>query len=118
VVLLLFIVLALLVPSPWHLVVLGCGIVLEVGEIVWGRRLARRWRPHTGSEAAIGREAEVVEACRPTGLVRFDGELWKATCAAGADVGETVTILAVRRLTLEVEPVGRTTRAGDEAAAR
>jgi membrane-bound serine protease (ClpP class) len=53
----------------------------------------------------IGKAAEVVEHCRPAGRVRVDGELWEATCAAGADAGETVRITAVDRLTLEVVPV-------------
>jgi membrane protein implicated in regulation of membrane protease activity len=100
-----FIVISLLLPSPWNVVALACGVVLEVGEIVWGRRLARRMRPRTGAEALVGREARVVEACRPDGHVRLHGELWRATCAGGADVGDAVRVTAVRDLTLEVVPV-------------
>jgi membrane protein implicated in regulation of membrane protease activity len=100
-----FIVISLLLPSPWNVVALACGVVLEVGEIVWGRRLARRMRPRTGAEALVGREARVVEACRPDGYVRLHGELWRATCAGGADAGDAVRVTAVRDLTLEVVPV-------------
>jgi membrane-bound serine protease (ClpP class) len=105
VILLLFVVLAFFVPWPWTLVVVAVGIVLEIGEITWGRRLARRWRAKTGAEAMVGRVARVVEACRPDGRVRIDGELWQATCPAGADVGESVRVEGVRKLTLDVVPV-------------
>lgn len=104
-ILLLFVVLAFFVPWPWTLVVVAVGIVLEIGEITWGRRLARRWRAKTGAEAMVGRVARVVEACRPDGRVRIDGELWQATCPAGADVGESVRVEGVRKLTLDVVPV-------------
>jgi membrane-bound serine protease (ClpP class) len=106
VVLLLFVVLAFLVPWPWTLLVLAVGLILEVGEITWGRRLARRWRAKTGAEAMVGQTARVVEACRPDGRVRIQGELWQATCAEGAGVGDTVRVEAVHELTLEVVPAG------------
>jgi membrane protein implicated in regulation of membrane protease activity len=51
----------------------------------------------------IGQTALVVEACRPDGRVRLLGELWRAHCARGADVGEHVRVLRIRDLTLEVE---------------
>jgi membrane-bound serine protease (ClpP class) len=105
VVLTLAIVLALLVPWPWSLIVVGLGIVGEVGEVVWGRRIAKRWRPRTGAEAMVGMQAEVVSSCRPRGQVRVHGELWEATCAEGADVGQTVRVKLVDGLMLVVQPV-------------
>jgi membrane-bound serine protease (ClpP class) len=102
--LLVSIILAFFVPFPWNaLVVLG-GILVEVVELIWGRRLARRWRPQTGAEAMIGMRAEVVSPCRPTGQVRVSGELWEATCAGGADVGDTVIVRRLDGLTLVVDP--------------
>jgi membrane-bound serine protease (ClpP class) len=103
VVLLLGIVLALLLPSPVNVVVLCLGVVGEVGEIVWGRRLAKRWRPRTGAEAMVGLEAEVATPCRPRGQVRVNGELWEATCEEGADAGELVRVTSVDGLMLVVE---------------
>jgi membrane protein implicated in regulation of membrane protease activity len=102
--LILSVILSFFVPWPWNLVVILAGITVEAGEIVWGRRLARRLRPKTGAEAMIGKAAIVVEACRPNGRVRVDGELWDAHCAVGAAVGEPVRITAVEKLTLEVAP--------------
>ena len=102
-VLALAIILALFVPWPWNLIVLGLGVVLEIGEIVWGRRLAKRWRPRTGAEAMVGLEAEVASPCRPRGQVRVVGELWDAICAEGADPGEVVRVTSVDGLRLVVE---------------
>ena len=98
------IILALVLPSPANVIVLVAGAIGEVGEIIWGRRLAKRWRPKTGPEAMIGKPAQVVEPCHPYGEVRVHSELWAARCDAGADVGDTVTILALDGLTLVVAP--------------
>jgi membrane-bound serine protease (ClpP class) len=104
-VLIVAIVISLFVPWPWKLLVLGAGIVAEVGEIVWGRRLARRWRPKTGAEAMVGMRAEVVAGLHPAGQVRVNGELWEATSTPSADVGETVIVRGMDGLTLVVEPL-------------
>ena len=50
----------------------------------------------------IDEEAEVVSPCRPLGEVRVRGELWRARCEEGADVGETVRIERLDGLTLVV----------------
>jgi membrane-bound serine protease (ClpP class) len=90
---------------PWNLVVILCGLAVEAGELTWGLRLARKWRPATGAEAMVGAHAVVVATCRPTGQVRIQGELWRARCDAGADVGETVRVDRLERLTLMVSPL-------------
>jgi membrane-bound serine protease (ClpP class) len=97
------VILALLVfPWPWNVAAVLVGLAIEAGELAWGFRLARRWRPQTGAEAMIGKAAEVVRPCRPAGQVRVDGELWEAYCAEGADAGETVTVERLDGLTLVV----------------
>jgi membrane-bound serine protease (ClpP class) len=103
-------------PWPWNLIAVLAGVVIEVGELTWGLRLARRWRPQTGAEAMIGQVAEVVARCQPSGRVRIHGELWEARCAEGADVGENVRIQALEGLTLVVVP--STIRAGSYADER
>ena len=101
--LLVAILLALLfLPWPWDLVVILGGLAVETVELTWGLSLARRWKPKTGAEAMIGELAEVVTACRPLGEVRVRGELWRAQCADGADVGESVRIERIDGLTLVV----------------
>ena len=95
-------------PWPWSvLAILGC-LAVETAELTWGLRLARRWKPKTGAEAMIGKEAEVVARCHPFGQVRVQGELWQARCDEGADVRDTVRIERIEGLTLVVtkEPAG------------
>jgi membrane protein implicated in regulation of membrane protease activity len=98
------IILAFFAPWPWNLIAVVAGVGIEAVELVWGFRLARRWRPQTGAEAMIGQVAEVVAACHPTGQVRVQGELWEARCAEGADVGQSVRIEELDGLTLVVGP--------------
>src|SRR4029450_13304368 len=103
--LLLAIVLALFfAPWPWNLIVVLAGLGIEVVELTWGLRLARRWRPQTGGEAMIGQVAEVVVPCHPSGQVRVSGELWAGRCGEGAETGESVRIGGIKVLTLVVAP--------------
>lgn len=66
--------------------------VVEVGVFVW---YSKRRRAETGAEALPGRRGTVVEACRPIGQIRVDGELWRARCEQGADPGERVVVEAL-----------------------
>ena len=88
---------------PWATVVVAGGALAEVAEAWLWYRWSRRRQPHTGREALIGARAEVVAPCRPVGRVRIAGELWKARCEEGADVGETVRVRAVEGLVLFVD---------------
>jgi len=112
------IVLSFFLPWPWNVVVVLGGAILEVGEVIYGLRLARRWRPKSGPETMVGKTAEVVVPCEPNGQVRIHGELWEATCAAGAKRGETVRITSRNELSLEVEPVPPDADADQVAPAR
>jgi membrane-bound serine protease (ClpP class) len=98
------ILLAIFVLSaPWGVVAILGGVGIEVGEAWFWIHFSRRRRAVTGAEGMIGRLAEVVEPCRPRGRVRVHGELWRARCEEGAEAGETVVVLGVHGLTLEVE---------------
>ena len=89
-------------PWPWGLIAIAGGLAVETVELTWGLRLARRWKPGTGAEAMIGKEARVVARCHPIGQVKVHGELWQARCEEVADVGEKVRIEAIEGLTLVV----------------
>jgi membrane-bound serine protease (ClpP class) len=98
------ILLALFVlPSPWGLVAIVVGASIEIGEAWFWIRFTQRRRAVTGVEGLIGRRGRVVEACRPDGRVRVNGELWRAHCPAGADVGDDVRVVGIDDLTLLVE---------------
>ena len=58
----------------------------------------------TGSEGMIGLEAEVIEALTPIGVVRVEGEYWKAKSVDNdIPAGENVEILGLSKLVLEVK---------------
>ena len=93
------------VPEPWGYATVAAGGAIEVAEASFWWRWTRRRRPEAGAEALVGTVARVVETCRPDGRVRVRGELWAARCAAGADAGEDVRVLALDGLTLVVERI-------------
>jgi membrane protein implicated in regulation of membrane protease activity len=77
---------------PWsYVAVIAAGVweVAEVGLFLW---YSKRRRVTTGAEALPGSRGTVVEACRPVGQIRLDGELWRARCDDGADPGDTVIV--------------------------
>jgi membrane-bound serine protease (ClpP class) len=90
-------------PSPWGLVAVAAGALIEVAEAFILIRVSRRRRAQVGAETLVGAPAEVVVPCRPDGQVRVQGELWRARCQDGADVGETVRVRRLDGLTLLVE---------------
>ena len=94
------------IPSPWNAVLILVACVLEVVEIMilrrWSKRLDKRTKRTTGAEALIGQPAQVIEPCRPDGMVQLHGELWAARCEEGADTGETVTVKSLVGLELVV----------------
>lgn len=92
-------------PSPWNIVAVVGGLVGEVAEATFGIWYSRRRRAAIGAEAMVGSVVRVVEACRPKGRVSYKGELWEATCAGGAEIGERVRVEAMDGLTLMVERI-------------
>ena len=62
----------------------------------------------SGSEGMVGLVGEVIEPLAPVGVVRVEGELWKAK-SVDEDIaaGEDVEILGLKRLTLEVKSKDR-----------
>lgn len=77
--------------------------VFEVLEVWFWIYYLRRYKVKSGPEGMIGEKATVVEPCRPQGTVRLRGEIWSAHSLTGAEPGETVKVIGVDGLTLEVE---------------
>lgn len=102
-----FLLALFVLPSPWGVVAVVAGAVVEVGEAWLWLRWSKRRKPAVGLETMVGRRATVAAPCRPRGQVRIDGELWTAVCLAGADAGEEVEVVAYDAdgLALHVEPV-------------
>jgi membrane-bound ClpP family serine protease len=98
--------LAIYVVPAWGPVLVGCAIVWEIGEKVFWFRYSKRIPIAVGRESMIGLPVTAITPCRPEGRVQLLGERWKATCTAGADVGEALVIEAVDQITLIVGKPG------------
>jgi membrane protein implicated in regulation of membrane protease activity len=81
-----------LLPAPWSYVAVIAAAIIEIAEVKLFLWYSRRRRATTGAEALAGMVGTVVEACRPIGQIRVDGELWRARCEGGADPGDTVVV--------------------------
>jgi membrane-bound ClpP family serine protease len=87
-------------------VLVGCAIVWEIAEKLFWFRSSKRIPIAVGREAMIGLPVTVISPCQPEGRVQLLGERWKARCAAGAGVGDTLVIEAVEQITLVVRTPG------------
>lgn len=92
-----------ILPSPWGIVAVISGGLLDVGESLVLLKWSRRRRAVTGAEALVGQTAVVVTPCRPLGQVRIAGEIWAARSESGADPGDEVVVRVVDGLTLLVD---------------
>lgn len=98
------IVLLLLLPHPWNFFAFAACLVVGVGEVTFWNRTVRNKRVATGAETLIGRTGKVLSRLAPEGQIELSGEIWKARCAAGAEVGQAVIVVGRDGLTLVVEP--------------
>ena len=87
-------------PSPWGIVAVVAGGLLDVSESVLLLKWSRRRRALTGVEALVGRTAMVSS---PT-QVRVAGELWEAVSDVPLVVGQKVEVTEIDGLTLRVSP--------------
>jgi len=99
------IVLLFVLSSPWNLVGFAVCLVLFLGELLFWQRTVRGRRAAVGADTLIGSEAKVFSPCRPDGQVQVAGEIWAASCAAGADSGALVRVVGRDGLKLVVEPM-------------
>ena len=79
-------------PTGWGIAVVAAATVFELAEAGFWVWLSRRRKAVTGAEALPGSRGVVTFACRPEGRVRVAGELWRARCEEGADVGDAVVV--------------------------
>lgn len=92
-------------PSPWGIVAVAAGGLVEVAEATFLWRFSHRRPPAVGVEVLVGVQGTAATACRPLGQVRVKGELWQGRCDEGTDAGDRVRVTAVDGLTLVVEAV-------------
>jgi membrane protein implicated in regulation of membrane protease activity len=99
-------------PGLWGAVAVAGAVVWEVLEKAFWCRRTRGIPVAVGAEAMIGRRVAVVASCRPEGKVQLSHERWNARCGPGAEIGDTVVVEAIDRLTLIVSPAN----GGNDAA--
>lgn len=70
------------------------------------RKLIEAPRHAAGTEGFLGQDGQVVEAISADGKgrIKIYGEIWNASCYEALDVGQFVTIAAIRDNCLEVVP--------------
>jgi membrane protein implicated in regulation of membrane protease activity len=86
-------------PSPWGIVAVVAGGLIDVAESLALLKWSRRRRAVTGVEALIGKTAIVSS---PT-QVRIAGEIWEARSDRVLVSGDEVVVQAVDGLTLFVD---------------
>jgi membrane protein implicated in regulation of membrane protease activity len=87
-------------PSPWGIVAIAAGGLIDIAESLVLLKWSRRRRAVTGVEALLGRTAVV--STSPT-QVRVAGELWEARSDRVLVPGEEVVVRGVEGLTLLVD---------------
>ena len=103
--LLLAVLLLLLLPDPWNVVAALAALVVGGLEVLYFYRRMRGEKVVTGVENLVGATGQVTTALAPSGQIRVLGETWEARAAAAVPAGETVRVVAVNGLKLEVERV-------------
>lgn len=91
-------------PSPWGLVAVVVGGVLDVAETGLFFWWSKRRRATVGVEALVGKVGIASSDLWPEGQIRIGGEIWRAHCDGGCDAGTKVVVRSVQGLTLVVEP--------------
>lgn len=95
------------VPLPAVALVLGVLLLKDFLIAPFVLRGGLSARPKTGPESLIGKEALVIEELSPEGVVKVEGEMWRAECLNGnARRGESVTIVGIKGAKLLVERRG------------
>ena len=93
-------------PSPWGIIAVAAGGLLDVTESVVLLRWSRRRRAVTGAEALIGQRAVV----STTMQVRVAGELWQVQSEQELVPGDEVEVTGLEGLTLRVSRRNRAPR--------
>jgi membrane-bound serine protease (ClpP class) len=93
----------------WRFVTpIGLAMAAIAGSLAWKISRSSRQPLSTGAFSLVGELGTVAEAVGPEGgSVKVSGELWKALSAVPIAAGETVRVLSVRGLTLDVAPTAK-----------
>lgn len=90
-------------PSPWGLVAIAIGAILEIVETTLFIWWSKRRKATVGVDALVGAVGVAVGELWPEGQVKVNGEIWNARCDGGCEAGTRVVVRAVDGLMLDVE---------------
>ncbi|MDQ2967415.1 MAG: hypothetical protein M3R37_03745 [Actinomycetota bacterium] len=93
-------------PSPWGIVAVAAGGLIDIAESIVFLKWSRRRRAVTGVEALVGKTAVVSS---PT-QVRVAGEIWQARSDDFLVEGDEMAVTGVDGLTLQVSRRNRAPR--------
>ena len=94
--------LGILIPLWVVGLVFGLLVIKDIF-VMWPCIAVSRLWPITGREGMVGRLGQAISDLDPVGIVKVGNEIWKARVVTGqVRQGESVEILDVRGLTLEV----------------
>ncbi len=105
------------VPRTWTIVIVVLGVaafyLFALTTVVRSRFSTRT----IGREYLIGRSGEAKSFFDPEGVVSVDGASWKARAARAAKIspGDRVTVLSVRGIVLEVDPISDASLQDDDS---
>jgi membrane protein implicated in regulation of membrane protease activity len=100
-------------PWPASVVALLVCLLIFLGELAFWHGRVRGHPKVVGRQRLIGATGIAISACRPSGQIRVNGEIWAARCDDGVDAGESVSVERLDGLTLVVRrAAGRASRAG------
>ncbi|MGH3136278.1 MAG: NfeD family protein [Gaiellaceae bacterium] len=91
-------------PSPWGLVAIAIGAILDIAETGFFIRWSKRRKASVGVDSLVGKKGVAVDSLWPDGQVKVNGEIWKGRCAGGCDAGTAIVVRAIDGLTLDVDP--------------
>lgn len=91
-------------PSPWGIVAVTAGGLIDIAETVLFIRWSKRRQATVGVESLVGKRGVAVGDLWPEGQIKIDGEIWRGRCEGGCDAGTAVVVRAVDGLTLVVDP--------------
>jgi membrane protein implicated in regulation of membrane protease activity len=99
----------LFLDPPWRYLLIVLLLLIDCFQIVVWLRWRNR-RAVTGhKERLIGAKGETLSDCKPFGQVRVLGQVWKAYCPGGVEVGMPIVVKHVDGLQLEIVPAPQAT---------
>jgi membrane protein implicated in regulation of membrane protease activity len=90
------------IAAPIYAVILAASLILYRAAMK-----AMRCPVKTGKQGMIGEVGTVISSSNGECLIRVHGELWRATCTRPLHKSESVRVVAVTGLSLQVQRLGK-----------